>query len=117
MKKLQPSYNNDANKILKQVTQEKRAMEHLNFLNDLAMLYNDIKPTLKEPKTFNKVCNYPNKESLRKWQEVIYKEFTIMNKQQVWLRYLKVLCPSIAGASKINGSSKLSTMVYTRHIM
>ena len=35
MKKLQASYNNDANKIVKQATQKKNAIENLNFVINL----------------------------------------------------------------------------------
>ena len=43
MKKLQASYNDDANKIVKEATQDK-AIENLNFLVDLAMVTTDTMP-------------------------------------------------------------------------
>ena len=60
MKKLQASYNNDANKIIKQATKEKGAIENLNFLINVAMVSNGIKPTMEEPQTFNKAWNHPS---------------------------------------------------------
>ena len=41
MKKLQTFYNEDANKIIKQATNEESAIENLNFLIDLAMVTNN----------------------------------------------------------------------------
>ena len=79
MKKLQASYNNDANKIVKQATQEKGTIENLNFLINMAMVFNNIKPTLEEPQRLNKAWNHPNKESHRKWQGAICKVFADMN--------------------------------------
>ena len=54
MKKLQALYNDDANKIVEQATQEKSAIENLNFLINLAMVTTDTKPVPEEPKTFTK---------------------------------------------------------------
>ena len=73
MKKLQASYNNDANKIIKQATWEKSAIENLNFLIDLDMVTTDTKPIPEEPKTFTKAWNHPNANSQAKWQESIKK--------------------------------------------
>ena len=83
MKKLQASYNDDSKKIVEQAMQKKGAIKNFNFLIDLAMVSNDIKSTLEKPQMFNKSWNHPNKESHRKWQEAICKEFMDMNKQQV----------------------------------
>ena len=61
MKKFQASYNNDANKIIKKVAQEKSEKENLFFLLDLAtiaMVTEDTKPTKDEPQTFNDVWNH-----------------------------------------------------------
>ena len=52
MKKLLTSYNNDANKIIKAATQEKKCEENLNFLINLAMVADNIKPTDDESKMF-----------------------------------------------------------------
>ena len=41
MKKLQALYNEDANKIIKEATQNKNAIKNLNFLIDLAMVTSD----------------------------------------------------------------------------
>ena len=65
MKKLQALYNDEANNIVEQALQEKRAIKNLNFLIDLAMDSNDTKPTLKEPQTFNKVWSHPNEDSCK----------------------------------------------------
>ena len=46
MKKLQALYNDNANKIVKQATWEKGAIENLNFLINMAMVSNNFKPTL-----------------------------------------------------------------------
>ena len=64
--KLQALYSNNANKILEQTKQEKSAIKKLNFLIDLAMVSNYIKPILDEPQMFNKAWNHPNEESHRK---------------------------------------------------
>ena len=84
MKKLQTSYNNHANKIIKQATQEKGTMKNLNFSVNLAMVSNDIKLTLDEP-------NHPNKESCRKQQEDIHSKFMDMNKQQIYITIIVIL--------------------------
>ena len=84
MKKLQALYNDDVNIMIKQTAKEKNAIKNLNFLIDLTMVANNIEPTLEEPQTFNKAWNHPNKDSHRKWWEVICKEFTDMNKQKLW---------------------------------
>ena len=63
IKKCQASSNDDANKIVEQATQEKSAIEHLNFLINLAMVTNDTKPVPEEPKTFNKAWDHPNANS------------------------------------------------------
>ena len=49
MKKLQTSQNDDANKIVKQGTQEKYSIKNSNSLIDLAMVANDTKPAPEEP--------------------------------------------------------------------
>ena len=67
MKKLQPLNYNYTNKIVKQATQEEGAIEHLNFLINLAMVSSNIKPTLDEPQMFNEAWNHPNEESCKKW--------------------------------------------------
>ena len=56
MKKLQASYNENANKIVTEVTQEKSAKENLIFLINLAtfvMVAEDTKQTEDEPQAFN----------------------------------------------------------------
>ena len=60
MKKLQALYNDNANKIIKQVTKEKGAIENLNFLINLAMITTDTKPVSEEPKNLVKAWNHPN---------------------------------------------------------
>ena len=54
MKKLQASYNEDANKIVEKSTKGKSAIKNLNFLIDLAMVTNNTKPVPEEIKTINK---------------------------------------------------------------
>ena len=84
MKKVQALYNNDANKIIKEATQDKVA-KNLNFLIDLAMVTIDTMPVPEEPASFHEAWNHPNATSQEKWREVIFKEFADdMNKQQVW---------------------------------
>ena len=90
MKNLQALYNADANKTVKQATEEKCHLK-FKFLNDLAMMTSDIKSKLEEPQMFNEAWNHPNEESHRKWQEATCKEFTDMIKQQVWQTTLKSL--------------------------
>ena len=92
MKKLQASYNDDANKIIKEATQDK-AVENLNFLVDLSMVITDIMSAPEEPATFNEAWNHFNANSREKWQEAIHNEFANMNKQQVWCRTSKSLMP------------------------
>ena len=81
--KLQVLYNDDANEIVEQVTQERSAIKNLKFLINLAMVTTDTKPNPEEPKTFTEAWNHPKANSCAKWQEVIKKEFANMNKQQV----------------------------------
>ena len=86
MRKLQASYNDDANKIVKEAAQEKSAKENLIFLIDLAtifMLAMETKPTKHEPQTFNKAWNHHHSKSQRIWQEAIQEGFGDMKKQQV----------------------------------
>ena len=63
MKKLQASYNNNANKIVEQATQEKSANKNLNSIIDLAVVTSSTKPVPKEPKTFNKAWDHLNANS------------------------------------------------------
>ena len=65
MKKLQASYNDNANKIIKQAMQEKNAIENLNVLINLAMVASNTKPTPEEPQTFNEAWNNPNEDSCK----------------------------------------------------
>ena len=70
IKNLQVLYNNDANNIVEQVAQEKKAKDF--FLMDLAtftMVANATKSTKDKQQTFNKTWNYANLESQRNWQE------------------------------------------------
>ena len=67
MKKLQASYNNDANEIVEQAMQEKGTIKKINFLIYLAMMSKYIKPTLDEPQMFNEAWNHHNKNLCRKW--------------------------------------------------
>ena len=82
MKNLQALYNEDANKIIKETTQDK-AIKNLNYLINLAMVTSDTMLALEEPTTFADAWNHPNANSHAKWQEAISKEFTDMNKQQL----------------------------------
>ena len=66
MKRLQTLYNDDANKITKQATKEKSAIENLNSLINLAMVTNDTKPVPGEPQIVNKAWNHPNKDSQKR---------------------------------------------------
>ena len=61
MKKLQASYNYNANKIVKQA-----AIKKLKFLINLAIVTKDTKPVSEEPKTFSKAWNHPNAGSHKK---------------------------------------------------
>ena len=90
MKKLQASYNDDANKIIKEAMQDK-VIENLNFLINLAMVTTDTMPVLEEPMTLNEAWDHPNANTHAKWQEAICYEFTNMNKQQVWCKTSKTL--------------------------
>ena len=67
MKKLKALYNNNANKNVKQATQEKSVVKNLNFLINLAMATNDTTPVLEEPKTFSKASDHPNANSCAEW--------------------------------------------------
>ena len=67
MKKFQALYNDNSNKIIEQATQEKHVTKNSNFLINLAMVSNNIKPTLKEPQMFSKAWNHPSKDSCKKW--------------------------------------------------
>ena len=78
---LQALYNNNANKIAEQAMKEESAIHNLNFIIDLAMVTNEIKPLPEEPKTFNEAWAYPNATSSAKWWEAIHKEFANMNEQ------------------------------------
>ena len=51
MKKLQAFYNEDANKVIEEATQDK-AIKNLNFLINLAMVITDTMPVPEEPMTF-----------------------------------------------------------------
>ena len=93
LKKFQASYNEDANKIIKEATQDKNAIENLIFLIDLAMVTSDTKPVPEELTTFAKAWNHPNVNFHAKWQEVIKKEFADMNKQEIWHKTIKNLMP------------------------
>ena len=80
MKKLQASYNDNANEIIEQAMNEKSAIEYLNFLIDLSVVTTNTKPVHEEPKTFDKAWKHSNPNSCAKWQEAIKKEFADMNK-------------------------------------
>ena len=69
MKKLQTSYNNNANKNVKKVAQE-TSRKNLKFLIDLAMVAGDT----KEPQSFKKAWDHPNPQSQRKWLEAIQRD-------------------------------------------
>ena len=66
MKKLQALHNEDDNKIVKEVAQEKASKENSNFLIDLAtiaMVAEYTEPTKDDLQIFIKACNHPNPES------------------------------------------------------
>ena len=90
--KLQALYNDGANKIIKEVMQVK-VSKNLNFLIVLAMVTTETMPVPEEPVSFNEAWNHSNATSSEKWQEAICKEFTDMNKQQVWRKTSKSLMP------------------------
>ena len=92
MKKLQALYNEDANKIIEEVTQDK-AIKNLNFLITSAMVTIDTIPVPGKPTTFAKAWNHPNANSCEKWREAICNEFADMNKQQVWCKTSKTRMP------------------------
>ena len=93
MKKLQASYNDDANKIIKESTDVKTS-ENLNFLIDLSMISTKSISVPEEPTSFNEAWNHPDITCREKWREVIRKEFANMNKQQVWQKTTKSLMPA-----------------------
>ena len=66
LQKKQALYNEDANKVIKEATQDK-TVKNLNFLIDLAMVTTDIIPVPEEPMTFAKALNNPNANSCAKW--------------------------------------------------
>ena len=92
MKKLQASYNDNADKIIKDATHVK-VSKNLNFLIDLAMVTTDSVAVPEEPASFNKAWNHPNATSREKCQKAIHKQFADMNKQQVWRKNTKSLMP------------------------
>ena len=59
MKKLLASYKKHTNKTVKQTMKEKRDIENLNFLINLAMVTRDTKLLPKEPKTSTKLGIIP----------------------------------------------------------
>ena len=63
MKKFQALYNEDANKIVKQVS-------FIDFTT-IVMVAEDTKSIEDEPKTFKEALNHAKLESLRKWKEAI----------------------------------------------
>ena len=63
IKKLQASYSDDANKTVKQATQEKCVIKNSNFLINLARVSSNTNPSLDELKTFNEAWNHFSKES------------------------------------------------------
>ena len=67
MKKLEASYNVDANNIIDQATNEKSVIKNSNFLIDLSMMTTNTKPVPEEPKTFSEAWNHPNPNSHAKW--------------------------------------------------
>ena len=93
MKKLQTSYNFNANKIVKQATKEESAIKNLNLIINLAIETKDTKTVPEEPKSFTKACNHPNANYHIKWQQAIKKEFPKMNKQQEWHETRKSFMP------------------------
>ena len=72
MKKLQASYNDDANKIIKEGTNVKTS-ENLIFLIDLAMITTQSVSIPEESASFNKAWNHPDITCQEKWQEAIRK--------------------------------------------
>ena len=66
MKKLQASYNDDANKIIKEGTNVKTT-KNLNFLIDLAMITTKSVPVPEEPTSFNEAWNHPDITCHEKW--------------------------------------------------
>ena len=65
IKKLQAVYNEDANKLIKQVAQEKFAKQNLIILiafATIAMVTEDKISTKDEPQTFNEAWNHANPE-------------------------------------------------------
>ena len=93
MKKLQASYNHDANKIIEESTDVKTS-KNLNFLIDLAMITTESVSVPEEPTSFNEAWNHADVTCREKWREAIRKEFTDMNKQQVWQKTTKSLMPA-----------------------
>ena len=67
--------------------------ENLYFLIDLATITTKSVPVPSEPVSFNKAWNHPDATCQEKWKNAIHKEFTNMNKQQVWHKTTKSLMP------------------------
>ena len=70
---------------------EEKVIKNLTFFINLVMVTSDTMPVPKEPASFHEAQNHPNATSHKKWQEAICKEFTNMNKQQVWHKTSKSL--------------------------
>ena len=58
MKKLQASYNDSINKIIKEAMQVK-VSKNVNFLIDSAMVTTKTMPVPEEPVSFNEAWNHP----------------------------------------------------------
>ena len=93
IKKLQASYNDDANKIIEEGNHVKTT-QNLNFLINLAMVTTESVSIPEEPASFNEAWNHPDVTCQEKWREAIRKEFANMNKQQVWHKTTKLVMPA-----------------------
>ena len=88
MKKLSTSYNEDADKVIEQLSRNTNTEagrvngenEISNFLMDIAMIAKGLPDISDEPKSFQEAYNHPDPIKRRKWREAIRKEFRDMIK-------------------------------------
>ena len=115
MKKLQASYNNDADKIIKEATQDK-LVKNSNFLIDLAMVTTDTIPVPEETVTFDAAWNLPMQTFMQNGKKPFAKSMLTLTSNRYGARQAKLLCPPINNVLKISGSSRSSAMACSRCI-
>ena len=99
MKKLQASYNNNANKIIEQAPREKIAIK------------------LKNPRLSTKLGTILMQILMQNGGKQFLRSSPTWTSSRygAWLE--KVLCPLIADSWKTSWTSRSSAMVYTRHVL